>query len=143
MLNNETSSLMYTSTKAKIMNHDNVTTMDLITVNKQNLLLTLKENQKIHDEAYANSQLGYRKVVIKTLQTKLKDVQANKEIDLHFGLVGPVSYTDVYTTAIGMLEWCLEDIVQLTRTNYENFVLDEWSWSNNFKMASGLYHVDV
>ena len=115
------------------------TSLDSITVDKLKLIITLTENKTTHNNIFVKSQKGYKKAVIKTLENKLKEAKDGKDVNLSMNLDKPTDHTSDYTTVIGMLDWCLEDQVKLTRANYENYVLDQWSWSRNFAMTSGLY----
>lgn len=115
------------------------TSLNTITVNKVKLLNTLRDNKNKHVKTVQETQEGYRESVIKILSSRLKEIKNGGKINLHFNLPTPEDHTADYTIAVGMLEWCLEDVIQLTKENYENFVLDQWSWSTNFSNVTGLY----
>jgi len=118
---------------------NSVDTMDIITVDKAKLLLHLSKNKDKHHNTFIEIQSGYRKKVIKELELRLKDVRDNKKINLCFNLPEPADHTEDYESAIEMLQWCIKDTVQITKSNYDNFIRDKWSWSSNFSATSGLY----
>ena len=51
----------------------------------------------------------------------------------------PVSYEDSYTRAIRMLELSIDDVVELDETTFNQLVLDEWTWKNQFTTSSTFY----
>ena len=51
----------------------------------------------------------------------------------------PTSYEQSYTRAIRMLELSNQTIIELEDTVFNQLVLDEWSWKQNFQLSGSLY----
>ena len=113
--------------------------MDKITVNKQELILVLKENKETHRKTFLEAQEGYREEVIKVLDKTLKDARDGKNVNTYISLPKPEDHTEDYTTSIEMLKWCVEEEIAITRQNYENFVMDKWNWTTTFAQSTGMY----
>ena len=51
----------------------------------------------------------------------------------------PRTYAKEYETAIAMLEWTVDDVIELDSSQFQNFVLDDWSWKKQFSDSNTLY----
>jgi hypothetical protein len=114
--------------------------MDSISCDKTRLMETLKENREKHRKIYAKASEGYIKNAGKWLKRKQDELNKKPDVDinLNFGISKPYHHLEEYDTAIGMLEWNLDTNVNLTKQQFENFVLDKWSWTTKYEtMASG------
>ena len=102
--------------------------MELITVDKKTLIETITRNREEHRETFLKAQKRYRKAVIKLLDERLEQAREGKRIDLVLRLPEPVDYTSSYDTALAMLEWEVEDTVQLSQHDFERYVQNNWEW---------------
>ena len=66
--------------------------------------------------------------MIKLLDERLEQAREGKRIDLVLRLPEPVDYTGSYDTALAMLEWEVEDTVQLSQHDFERYVQNNWEW---------------
>lgn len=106
------------------------------------LIAKLEENLEKHVAEYNEAVIGYKEKIEETLRNALKKFKADNTVyDKSFALslTTPVSYAKEYTTVIQMLKFCTDDIITLDRRNFENFVLDEWTWSNSFATTTSVY----
>jgi len=113
--------------------------MDSIKVKKSQLLEVLKKNKEAHREIFLEAVDGYRKQVTKLLEERLWMIKQGKKINLYFGLTEPVDQTKDYERAIGMLQMSLDEVVELSERDYQCYVLDDWSWKNQFLASNALY----
>jgi hypothetical protein len=51
----------------------------------------------------------------------------------------PTSYADSYTRAIRMLELSVEEVIEIDATTFNQLVLDEWQWKQQFTTMSSTY----
>lgn len=112
--------------------------MDTITVDKEQLLTTMRENRERHREIFIKAQEGYREQAIKKLDRRLAAARQGR-VDLTFSLPAPQDFTEEYDTAIGMLEWEQEGTVELTQRDFERYVLDKWDWARQFVGSTSMY----
>ncbi len=104
-----------------------------VTVNKKNLLQILETNRDKHAQIYYEAQMGYRKESQKLLTKRLEDFYTpDLDCDLSFSLPKPTSHVSSYNKAIGMLEWSIDETVELDAGQFDNFVNDNWSWQFGF-----------
>lgn len=110
-----------------------------VTVKKGKLLLTLAANREKHITIYYEAQRGYEEKAKQLLSDRLDEFNMSISsrspmfsADLSFSLPKPVSHMDSYNKAIGMLEWSVNDTVELDAGQFDNFVNDNWSWQFGF-----------
>lgn len=113
--------------------------MDKVTVNKNELLATLRENRDKHVETYERAAAGYRERAIRLLNERLELAKSEKNFDLHFNLQEPTDHTDEYNQAIKMLEMSVEDHVVITDYEFRQFVMDKWNWKDTFVTTTSMY----
>lgn len=51
----------------------------------------------------------------------------------------PTSYEQEYQRALKMLELSVDDVTELTYDEFNQLVLDEWSWKRNFTALNASY----
>ena len=136
-----------------------------VTVNRLELLKTLRENKEKHQKEYQESVLGYKELA----QEKLKEeaekatrrIANNLEIlfkrieqfdpenpldndvvllqGVHFSLQVPQDHSNAYEVAIQMAEWETKEEIELTQSQFQCFVMDEWDWMRDFKVLNARY----
>lgn len=116
--------------------------MEKIKVAKQELIEKLKENRALHKEEYEKAVLGYKINVKKAFRERLKELKNLPELELgefntYFNkLYKPDSHDNEFKLAIGMLELSVDEFVEITAEEYQQYYLNEWSW----KQSWGLTH---
>jgi hypothetical protein len=113
--------------------------MEVVRVKKSELLTTLRKNRTEHREVFEEALEGYRKMAMAALEERIADAKKTKQIDLSFRLVQPVDQTKVYDRIIKMLEMSVDDEIELTQTEFANYVMDDWNWSGQFYASNSTY----
>lgn len=113
--------------------------MNTITVNKEELLRTLRENKAEHEEQYKAASVAYRKKLVAQLEKKLAKAKAGKNVKTYFTLPEPEKHTDSFETAIQMLEWEEDSVVRLDSRDFQRFVQNQWEWAHSFASNTGSY----
>ena len=113
--------------------------MQSIKVSKATLLAVLVKNRAAHRAMYEEALDGYRKEVIKQLDAQLNRAKAGKRVNLAFALYEPQDQTKDYDRAIGMLEMSLEDDILLAENDFKCYVMDDWSWKQQFLASNSTY----
>lgn len=109
-----------------------------VKVNKELLLLKLRENREIHIKEYKELFEAYQSEAIKGLQKLLKNAK-NGNIVTHLQITQPVDYTETYDEIIGMLEMSVDDTFEITQEEYKSYVLNQWNWTRNFNVFKTAY----
>ena len=119
--------------------------MKSVRVRAVELLEVLKTNRTQHMTEYQSAMEVYKKEVVAKLKHLLADArkEAEKDVpsfDLSVGLAEPRSYAESYDTAIKMLEMSTDEIIELSQTEFSQYVEDNWSWQSVFKSVTGAYN---
>lgn len=113
--------------------------METVKVKKQELLENLRDNREEHREIFLEALEGYHKAAIKILEERIEEAKGNKRVSLHFGLVVPQDQTKTYDRVIKMLEMSVDDEISLTQQEFANYVMDDWSWMDQFLTSNSTY----
>jgi hypothetical protein len=108
-------------------------------IKKEELLAILRQNREGHRATFLAAQEGYRTRVIAELDRRLADARAGRQIDLHIRLPEPEDHTADYDREIRMLELETGNIVVLSMREFDQLVMDNWGWSEDFAMTSSIY----
>ena|SRR5690606_17829516 len=109
-------------------------------VNKSELLQKVKENKEEFIQLYSEAVEGYVKSCKEELEKALIKVENwNKPENVYLSMTVPRNYTDEYDQAIAMLEWTQDEVIELTPQQFNQLVLNNWEWSNNFYSLNSAY----
>jgi hypothetical protein len=111
-------------------------------VELEELLGHLRKNRGEHAEIVEKAQVGFRKACIERLDQMLIQARAGTAINMHLGLTIPTSHTDIFDNAIGLLEMTQRagaTKIDITSTEYKNFVENNWGWSQQFNLSNSPY----
>ncbi len=109
-----------------------------ITVNKDELMNTLKENRKTHQKEYLETLTGYKKQLEDILVEQivaLKSTEPTKDFRLEVLIVAPSHHLEDYDKYIEMIKWEVKEEIEITSTEFDNLIRDEWHWTGGFKRA--------
>ena len=116
--------------------------MNSVKMNRIELLKIVRENQKKHIAEYEESVEDYKAGVVKLAKANLKLANTgdlNQIANMKKIPSAPVSYEDNYTRAIRMLELSVEDVIEVEEHIFNQLVLDEWGWKQQFTAMSAAY----
>lgn len=114
--------------------------MNRITIEKVILLEALETNRQIHESDYKDALEGYRKAAIAQLQRTTTELElGNTDVSLWLNLSKPHNHTADYDRAISMLGFHTGDTIEITATEFDKFVNDDWDWKNEFTQVTSAY----
>lgn len=113
--------------------------MKNVTVRKEELLAILKTNRDNHRAIFESAQEGYRQAWIDLLEDRLEDARLGRKIERTIWLNPPVDQTADYDRAIKMVEMHTGGTIDLDEKRFANYVMDDWEWSENFKLSNSAY----
>lgn len=113
-----------------------------VKMNKSELLKIVLENKEKHIKEYLESVEDYKKGAVKLANEHVElaatgDLAKIAKIKSMPG--APTSYEKEYDRAIRMLELSVEDIIEIEEHVFNQLVLDEWTWKQNFVASASLY----
>jgi hypothetical protein len=116
--------------------------MRSVIVNKAELMKVLQDNKKKHVKDFEESVKDYKKAALKVAKEHVelaKTGDLDQIAKIRAMPQRPTSYEDSYNRAIRMMEMSIEENIELEEQIFNQLVLDEWSWKNNFVATGALY----
>jgi hypothetical protein len=112
--------------------------METVKVNKQELLNTVCKNRADHAKDYEDAMISYKVEAIKaieTLLTKAKEGDISHSIDV----VKPKEFLKDYDRAIQMIRMSVDNVLELSYQDFDQWVMNNWTWRESFNNSTGLY----
>lgn len=113
--------------------------MDSVKVDRRKLLKILIENRVAHKATVTEAFTKYRELVIEELDKMIAEAKSGKKIRRSIDLVEPMDMTESYDTAIKMLEMSIDQHIELTTMEFQQYVEDRWHWSQQFSCSNSMY----
>lgn len=110
-----------------------------VKVKKDELLSHLDANRERHRAIFEEAQIGFREEVIKLLDKRLAQAKAGKGIDLRIQLPEPQDHTKDYDRVILMVKMSVNDEIELTQQEFQQYVMDDWSWKREWVATASNY----
>lgn len=110
-----------------------------ITVLKANLLEKIKENRAKHAATVLLANQKYREATINKLTSMLQDASSGKAIRNSTCLKPPEDYTNNYDVVIEMLEMTISSEIQISESQFRQYVRDEWDWKHQWEVTTASY----
>jgi hypothetical protein len=69
-------------------------------------------------------------------------VAGGKAVALDYSAIAlhvPVSYEEVYKEILEMMMHTTDESILLTQDEFRKYVMDKWSWTNNFSASNSRY----
>jgi len=136
--------LFYVSRRLGMRNH--IDRSRKVTINREKLVLKLKENRAKHAEIYADAIEGYRTemadfiemagINLAQMHIDLMNAEKVEEVKPHSTLKDlpsfPSNALDSYDEAIELFEWDEAPTTELGIDEFRSYVLDKWDWQESF-----------
>lgn len=110
-----------------------------IKINKEQLLAKLKENLVIYQQEFKEAQEDYLKVVEDFAERLYNGIKNNEPYTAYLTVQPPRDYSQKYQEAIDMLEYSVDDCIELDQATFKAYIKNEWDWTDSFRIyASSL-----
>jgi len=109
-----------------------------ITVKKSDLINKIKENKEKHIVSYNEAVEAYRFEAFEQLK-KLGEKAKEGSLDLSLNLVTPIDNRDNYDKIIDMFEWEVNEEVELTQQEFNEYVHDDTEIARTALMSNSIY----
>lgn len=110
-----------------------------VRVSKEFLLEKLKHNKVEHEKAYQEIVEARQLKLIKDLKECLKKAKKEREYVPNIYAPMPENHVKDYDRAIGILTASLDDEFEITSSEYDQYVNDDWKWKTGWLTISGSY----
>ena len=114
-------------------------TLESMRINRGDLLARIKVNRGMHRDEFERAQVGYRQAMIEELDRMLADAREGRGIKRGVSMPEPQDHTESYDTVIHMLEMCVDDVVEISMHEFDNYVRDNWQWKQQFSATNSTY----
>jgi hypothetical protein len=115
--------------------------MDKVKIKKNELLEIVTKNRAEHRSIFEKALEGYKAQVIAELEVMLAEAKSGKRIRRHVQLEEPMDQTKEYDRVVRMLELSQDDIIELTQSEFSQYVMDDWRWKDQFLASASTYAV--
>ena len=109
-----------------------------IKVNKKDLIDKIKENKEIHIFEYNKAVIAYKQEALSQLKSLIENAN-NGDLELNLKLITPVDNSENYDKVIEMFEWEVSDEVELSQSEFNEYVQDETDFSITAKFSNSAY----
>lgn len=113
--------------------------LNLIKVQKLDLLKKLIDNRNKHLLEYDEAVAGFKKSVIEELQSYLDRAIKGKSVRTTITFDEPRCHEDEYSTVIEMLEMSVDEEIYITMNEFRQYVQDKWHWKESFSVTNMKY----
>jgi hypothetical protein len=113
--------------------------MRTVKVKAVDLLKILKLNRAGHRENYEKAFDGYRKECIRVLEQNLNLLKEGKKQAVQFSEIPPDDHTEDYDRVIAMLEMSVDKTIELTASDFAQYVQDNWVWKHSWTASNSKY----
>lgn len=113
--------------------------MEVIKVNKPNLMKAIKENRDLHRKMASEAREGYRQKVIEWFEKTLEKIRNEGPVPRSVPFDLPEDHTKDYDRVLGMLTMSMDDRIELTEGEFARYVMDDWTWKAAFIEISKAY----
>lgn len=127
--------------------------MESVQINRTQLLGIVQENMTKHVAEYLEAVEDHKTLCtkianenIKLAKSNLKKVEAGEldKIESYKALPQkPSSYESDYKRAIRMLELSVDTVIDVSEEDFNQLVLDEWTWKRAFIMSNTTYKAGI
>lgn len=113
--------------------------MKTVKIDKKKLIDKLNENRKNHRELFDKAFEGYRQECIRLLSENLDSLKAGKKVIVKFYELAPEDHTTDYDTVLNMLNMSVDDNIELTYQEFQQYVEDNWNWRAQWSASNTKY----
>jgi hypothetical protein len=115
--------------------------METIQVRKDDLLTRVRENRDKHRAMFLEAQEGYRKALVDAIEEELSRAREGKRPQWRaMSLPVPEDHTKDYDAVLDMVTMDTRDEIELSQSEFRQYVRDEWRWREEFINTTRTYN---
>jgi len=114
--------------------------MRTVNIKKSDLVEVVTENRNAHRDLYEKAFHGYREECVKNLNLALDAINRGERIQIRIYDVCPKDHTDDYDTVLNMLGLSVDEVIELTHQDFQQYVEDNWNWQEDWKASNSKYY---
>lgn len=110
-----------------------------IKVKKQQLLDQVEKNKQAHILEYKEAVEAYKEEAEKQIKAAKKALTNGNFNEVYLSLTVPVNKEEEYDKVIEMFKWEVEDIVELSQGEFNQYVFDEFDFAIQARVSNTFY----
>ena len=117
--------------------------MKEVTVNREELLKILRKNRADHRKIFEDALEGFRKDALAQLEQRIADLRNGFRRTVVVHIASPADHTKDYDRAIRMVDMSVTETLVLSEQDFQNYIMDDWSWQRQFVQSASVYNSDL
>ena len=117
--------------------------MKIVNVNTEDLLERLEANLVEHLKEYMDGTKARLVNMREHFCEQLRLLAAETEIEAHYNFPPVENHEQDYQMAIEMAKMSVDDVIELSQAEFQQYVMDEWHWQHDFKHTTRAYLSNV
>ncbi len=115
--------------------------MNGVKLTKGELLENVKANLDKHNADVAEALSLRRETIAKSFEKQLKEMEFDVDFQPkeHLSFPMPKDHSEDYKKAIRMIEMTTDEVIELTESQFDKLVMDNWGWKSDLIAASSVY----
>lgn len=114
--------------------------MNSVNMKRDELIRIVKENRIKHIADFQEAEKDYAVAVVTVAKFNLKVAQSDAKVKKFKSYpTSPRSYETDYTRAERMLTLSVDEVIEVDEHIFNQLVLDEWSWKQQFNVTNTSY----
>jgi HPt (histidine-containing phosphotransfer) domain-containing protein len=109
-----------------------------VKISKTQLLAKIKANKEAHIVDYNEAVEAYKEEALKQLAELIEEAEAG-DLEIELSLVTPIDNTEKYNEIIQLFEWEINDEVELTKNEFDEYVLDKSNFATHALYTNSTY----
>ena len=109
-----------------------------VKVNKADLISKIEENKLTHVKEYEQAVIDYREEAQRQI-TQIQKELTDGSLKIKLNLITPVNRSEEYDKVIEMFKWEVEEIIEVTQKEFNEYVHDDNDSARNAKFLNSSY----
>jgi len=112
-----------------------------VKLTKDELLHNVRENLDKHKVDVAEALSLRRGTIAKTFANLLEEMEFDVDFQPkeHLSFPMPKDHSEDYKKAIRMIEMTTDEVIELTESQFDKLVMDNWGWKSDLIATSSVY----
>ena len=108
-----------------------------VNIKRQDVIEALQKSLEIHRAEYAEALEDYREACLKFFEEGLEALKSGvlDESKLQLKVSMPDNYEHEFTSVLDMLEYSVDEVINLDSDTFAAYFKNKWYWKNNFNAA--------
>lgn len=106
---------------------------------KDQIIQTVRQNREAHRAIFEEALEGYRDKVVESLNAHLERIKRGEVLAISVHYPQPEDHTRDYDRLLEMLKLTTDGDVELSETQFAQYMQDDWTWKRQFITTNAAY----